>query len=184
MLSPYSAKAIALQILFRRIRRVDRVLATSRLRRRYFFNDPPLIPRGPSNSVAPPSSLSSLASASFSSGWQTSLRPVAHFLSLSLFLSSLFRAFVRSEEEEACPSRVLPGKDFVRSLKRLIDENEPRTGSYEDFITGLLLHEASSVQENYVCCADSKWVEFGEVWDTWDYLSLFEIFNWLTFSMG
>lgn len=121
MLSPYSAKAIALQILFRRIRRVDRVLATSRLRRRYFFNDPPLIPRGPSNSVAPPSSLSSLASASFSSGWQTSLRPVAH--SLSLFLFFLFRAFVRSEEEEACPSRVLPGKDFVRSLKRLIDEN-------------------------------------------------------------
>ena len=180
MLSPYSAKAIALQILFRRIRRVDRVLATSRLRRRYFFNDPPLIPRGPSNSVAPPSSscfclfLLRLANFSSSSG------P----LSLSLFLSSLFRAFVRSEEEEACPSRVLPGKDFVRSLKRLIDENEPRTGSYEDFITGLLLHEASSVQENYVCCADSKWVEFGEVWDTWDYLSLFEIFNWLTFSMG
>ena len=77
-------------------------------------------------------------------------RPVAHSLSFFLFLSSLFRAFVRSEEEEACPSRVLPGKDFVRGLKRLIDENEPRTGSYEDFIIGLFLHGASSVLENYV----------------------------------
>lgn len=43
---------------------------------------------------------------------------------------------------------MLPGKDFVRGLKRLIDENEPRTGSYEDFIIGL--HGASSVLENYV----------------------------------
>ena len=75
---------------------------------------------------------------------------MAHSLSFFLFLSSLFRAFVRSEEEEACPSRVLPGKDFVRGLKRLIDENEPRIGSYEDFIIGLLLHGASSVLENYV----------------------------------
>lgn len=45
---------------------------------------------------------------------------------------------------------MLPGKDFVRGLKRLIDENEPRIGSYEDFIIGLLLHGASSVLENYV----------------------------------
>lgn len=37
MLSPYSAKAIALQILFRRIRRGP--LARRRIRRRYFFND-------------------------------------------------------------------------------------------------------------------------------------------------
>lgn len=40
---------------------------------------------------------------------------------------------------------MLPGKDFVRrrererGFERLIDENEARTGSYEDFIVGLLL---------------------------------------------
>lgn len=68
---------------------------------------------------------------------------------------------------------MLPGKDFVRGLKRLIDENEPRTGSYEDFIIGLLLYGASSVLENYVTFVVvfgfegvvGGWVEFGEVWD-------------------
>lgn len=58
-------------------------------------------------------------------------------------------------------------------MKRLIDENEPRTGSYEDFIIGLLLHGASSVFENYVTFVVvfgfegvvGGWVEFGEVWD-------------------
>lgn len=163
MLSPYSAKAIALQILFRRIRRVDRVLATSRLRRRYFFNDPPLIPRGPSNSVAPPSSLSSLASASFSSGWQTSLRPVAH--SLSLFLFFLFRAFVRSEEEEACPSRVLPGKDFVRSLKRLIDENWILWRFYHRFALARSKQRARKLR---LLCG----FEVGGVWRGLGYLGL------------
>lgn len=161
MLSPYSAKAIALQILFRRIRRVDRVLATSRLRRRYFFNDPPLIPRGPSNSVAPPSSscfclfLLRLANFSSSSG------P----LSLSLFLSSLFRAFVRSEEEEACPSRVLPGKDFVRSLKRLIDENWILWRFYHRFALARSKQRARKLR---LLCG----FEVGGVWRGLGYLGL------------
>lgn len=133
MLSPYSAKAIALQILFRR---GPSLLATSRLRRRYFFNDPPLIPRGHPRLFLFSYLFSFPAFAKLLSSTRPSPPPP---------LPPRFDLLFERKAKRKLDPRVLPGKDFVRrregerGFERLIDENEARTGSYEDFIIGLLL---------------------------------------------